>query len=439
MNFHEFNFDSLESLRGYIKNNGLDIHLSDNIHLLSESHSIGNMILPNSIVFHPMEGTDGNFDGSPHELTIRRYLRFSKGMPGLIWFEAVAVCEEGRVGRRQLWINDNNMESFKILRSQIAEYTDAPVIMQLTHSGRFSKPTGKPGPVIAYHNPYLNEKMSIDKDYPVISDDYLKRLEEKFEKASKLACEAGFDGVDIKACHRYLNSELLSAYNRTGEYGGSFENRTRFMLNVYDRIKAANSSYFTVTTRMNIYDGIPYPYGWGQSRSNPMEADFSEPVKLISLLKEKGLKLINLTMGTPYYNPHVNRPYDKGPYTPAEHPLEGIQRLVNGIGYIQKNFPDIFVVGTGYSWLREFGINLGAGTIERGYAKLIGFGRQLFAYPDFPVDLFEKGGFKRNKSCIACTKCSDIMKAGGTAGCVVRDSKIYAKVYKDYVIDKAGD
>ncbi len=158
------------------------------------------------------------------------------------------MTEEGRVGRRQLWINEENVESFKVLRDQIAQNTDAPVIMQLTHSGRFSKPLGKPAPVISYHNPYLNEKMNIDGDHPVVTDEYLKRLEEKFEKVSKLAAMAGFEGVDIKACHRYLNSELLSAYNREGEYGGSFENRTRFMLNVYDSIKSANKSSYTVTT-----------------------------------------------------------------------------------------------------------------------------------------------------------------------------------------------
>lgn len=434
MEFSKFNFTSLESLKGYIRDRGLDLEVSENTDILKKSHVIGGLVLPNSIVFHPMEGTDSNFDGSPHELTIRRYTRFSRGMPGLIWFEATAVTEDGRVGKRQLWINDKNADSFKRLRETIGENTDAPVIMQLTHSGRFSKPQGVPKPVIGYHNPYLNERMEIESHYPTVSDDYLKFLEEKFEKAAGLAQDAGFDGVDIKGCHRYLNSELFSAFLRSGLYGGSFENRTRFMVNIYDRIKASTKGSFTVTTRMNIYDGIPYPYGWGQNSEKPEEMDLSEPIKLISLLKDRGMAIINLTMGSPYYNPHVNRPYDKGPYIPSEHPLEGIERLVAGMGKIQRRFPDLYVVGTGYSWLREYGINLGAGTIERGFARLIGFGRQLFAYPEFARDVFEGEGFIKRKSCIACTKCSDIMKNGGPAGCVIRDGKVYVPIYREYVM-----
>lgn len=184
--------------------------------------------------------------------------------------------------------------------------------------------------------------------------------------------------------------------------------------------------------RLNIYDGIPYPYGWGVKKDNYLEYDLSEPLKLIRILHEKGVNLVNITMGSPYYNPHVNRPSDKGEYIPGEHPLEGVARLVKGTGEIQRAFPGIAVVGTGYTWLRQFAPYLGAGMLEKGYAALIGFGRQIFAYPGFPRDLLGRGILDKKKCCITCGKCVEIMRAGGPTGCAVKDSKVYGKIYKEY-------
>ncbi|HWT27552.1 MAG TPA: flavin oxidoreductase/NADH oxidase, partial [Mobilitalea sp.] len=134
--------------------------------------------------------------------------------------------------------------------------------------------------------------------------------------------------------------------------------------------------------------------------------------------------------GTPYYNPHINRPYDKGGYIPPEHPLEGVARLIGGIGEIQKAYPDMAVVGTGYSWLRQFSANLGAGVLENGLATFIGFGREAFAYPDFAKDILSQGQMEKNKCCIACGKCAELLRAGEKAGCVVRDSELYAPIYR---------
>ena len=387
-----------------------------------------------------MEGNDGETDGSPGELTFRRYRRFAASGAGLIWFEAAAVVHEGRAVPRQLWIHQENIEAFKnivdTIRQVAAEEAYKGIrqlcLMQLTHSGRFSKPEGKPAPVIAYHNPYLNQKLRLEPDYPVIKDDELERLEERFEEAAVLAKKAGFDGVDIKCCHRYLNCELLSAFNREGKYGGSFEGRTRFLLDVIDRIKSRLGKGFIVSTRLNIYDGIPYPFGWGVDQEDYSRYDLTEPVKLIGLLQNRGVKLLNLTMGSPYYNPNVNRPFDIGGYVPGEHPLEGVARLIKGTGEIKKAFPEMNIVGTGYSWLRQFAPNLAAGCIEKGMTTFAGFGREAFAYPEFAQDILINGAMNEKKCCISCSKCSDILRAGGMAGCVIRDSKVYAPEYSKY-------
>ncbi|NLM11297.1 MAG: NADH:flavin oxidoreductase [Clostridiaceae bacterium] len=438
MDFKEFNYKSVEDFINEIKEMELDIPFSNNLEHLSEQVNIGDFTLPNRLAIHPMEGADGKLDGSPDELTIRRYERFSRGGAALIWFEAVAVVPEGRTGPRQLLIHKDNLSAYQKLCNDIMEnsrkesgYTPL-LIMQLTHSGRFSKPEGKPAPIIAAHNPYLDPRLNIDENYPVISDNELEELEDKFVEAAVLAKEAGFHGVDVKCCHRYLNSELVSAFTRKGKYGETFEGRTRFLLNTVKKIKDRLGDDFIVTTRLNIYDGIPYPYGFGVDKDDYLKPDFTEPLQLVKKLKELGVPLINITMGTPYYNPHVNRPYDKGDYIPPEHQLKGIYRLISGIGEIQKNVPDIAVVGTGYSWPREFAPFVAAGVIEKGLATMIGFGRQAFAYPDFAKDILSGNGFDRKKCCIACGKCAEIKRVGGTTGCVVRDAKVYAPIYKEY-------
>ncbi len=190
--------------------------------------------LENRIAIQPMEGCDGTRDGKPDELTIRRYDRFARSGAALIWEEATAVCEEGRANPRQLWIKKENVAAFQEMNQRIREISFREngfvpkIIMQATHSGRYSKPNGTPEPIIAYQNPLFEKENPIPAER-VISDEALDRLAEQFGKAARLAEQAGFDGIDIKACHRYLNCELLSAYHRPGRYGGSLENRTRLL------------------------------------------------------------------------------------------------------------------------------------------------------------------------------------------------------------------
>lgn len=437
MDFKEFNYSSLEQVKNDAVSLGLNLPFSENLAVLSQRVRVNDFEIPNSLAFNPMEGSDGEADGSPGELTVRRYERFAKGGAGLIWFEAVAVTPVGKASPRQLCINRNNLPAFKSLADKI--YADARnangtdfkplLIMQLTHSGRYSKPEGKPAPIIACRNPILDPRQNIVDDSCIISDDDLERLEDKFVEAAVLAKEAGFHGVDVKSCHRYLNSELLSAHTRKGCYGETFEGRTRFIRNIFDKIRSRLGKDFIIATRSNIYDGIPYPYGWGVDREDYRKPDYSEPLKLVGQLYEKGMRLMNITMGTPYYNPHVNRPYDKGGYIPPEHQLEGVARLINGTAEIQKAFSDLAVVGTGYSWLRQFSANLAAGCKEAGMVAIAAYGRDGFAYPDFARDILENGGMSKEKCCIACGKCADILRAGGTTGCVIRDSKVYGPAY----------
>ncbi len=442
--FTEFHYGSLLAMQEDARSLELDLPVHEDpspllepLILRSDTHE---WVLPNRLACHPMEGSDANPDGTPGPLVVRRYERFAAGGAGLIWFEAVAVVPEGKASSRQLCINEQNVPAFAALVKRIAEvaaetYGKAHkplVLMQLTHSGRFSKPEGKPAPIIACRNPYLDERCKVDDSTTPISDEALEALEGKFVQAALLAKRAGFDGVDIKACHRYLASELLSAHTREGRYGGDFEGRTRFLLNLVDRIREACGPDFLLGSRVNLYDGIPFPYGWGVDPEDAGKLALDEPVRLAGLLYEKGVRLLNATMGTPYYNPHVNRPYDKGGYIPKEHPLIGVARLLEGAAAIRKAVPELAVVGTGYTWLRQLAVPLAAGMVEAGKVSVVGFGRQAFAYPDFADDIRRTGGMVKDKCCITCGKCAEILRAGGTAGCVIRDAGVYAPLYKTF-------
>ena len=420
------------------QNRELDTELpfSENLSVLGKKLIIGNKTINNRLACQPMEGCDGNSDGTPGELTLRRYDRFAKGGAGLIWYEAVSVLPEGKANPRQLHINENNLDAFarqvdSIKETAVKENGFEPVvIMQATHSGRYSKPEGRPAPLIAYNNPIFEKDSPISPDR-IVSDEYIDRVKEALIHSAVLAERAGFDGVDIKACHRYLNCELLSAFNRSGRYGGSFENRTRLLRESILGAQQVTDGGFIVTSRMNVYDGFPYPYGFGVREGAGIDTDLTEPVELIKLLSSYNVQLLNITMGNPYFNPHVNRPFAKGGYTHEEHPLEGVSRMLKGTSDIKREVPEMNLIASAFTYLGVAAPYVAAGFIEAGLFDMAGFGRTVFAYPDFSKDILFSGGMDKNKICICCSKCTEIMRTpGGTPGCVIKDRDVYAPIYK---------
>ncbi len=409
---------------------------SEDVSVLKTPLEIMGRKVHNRLVCQAMEGCDGTRTGEPDELTIRRYLRFAEGGAGIIWFEATACMEKGRANPRQLWIREDNVDAFKKLNELIRETAIkangyAPlIIMQDTHSGRYSKPEGVPAPIIAYNNPIFERDNPIDKSR-IITDEELDIVRDQLIKAASLAEKAGFDGVDIKCCHRYLNSELLSAFTReNSRYGGSFENRTRlFRESVQGAIEVCGKD-FIVTSRMNVYDGFAHPYGFGMKNDGSLEVDLTEPKQLIKILNNMGVKLLNITMGNPYVNPHVNRPFSKGGYVAEEHPLQGVARILNGIKELQVEVPDMPLISSGLSYLGAVSPNVAAAYIKNNDFAFAGFGRMIFANPDFAKQILTEGKIDIKKQCIACSKCTELMRAGSTPGCVIRDA-LYTKLYKE--------
>ena len=138
----------------------MDLPFSDDIYPLLEPFTLSDSIIPNRIVVQPMEGYDSEFDGSPSELTKRRYLRYAAGGSGIIWYEAVAVTQNGRSNPRQLFISKKSFDSYsylndKLRRTALKVGHDPYLVIQLTHSGRYSKPEGKAMPQVAAPNPEI--------------------------------------------------------------------------------------------------------------------------------------------------------------------------------------------------------------------------------------------------------------------------------------------
>ena len=439
MAHEKFHYRSLEEIKQKAKELELHIPFAEDTQALAKPIHIRNTTLTNRLGIAPMEGADSLPDGSPSEYTKRRYIRQAKGGSAIIWFEAISIVQEGRSFRTQLLLTEENLDNYKAFLQEIKEEGMkangfAPyLIMQANHSGRYSNPDNQPAPRIAYRHPELEQYRAAD-DSCIVTDEYLKGLEEKFGKAAKLAKEAGFDGVDVKSCHGYLLAELTSAYNRPGLYGGSYENRTRLLKNSIMEAKQHEDSSFMVTARLGIYDGYPYPLGFGVSKDSGTAPDFSEPIRLVRELHEEyGLDMVNLTMGNPYATTHVTRPYDAGKYVPEEHPLTGIHRMINGIGAVKRAVPGMVVYASAPTYMRQYGDLYAAGAVEEGLCDGMLFGRMAFADPDFANQILKEGRINPRKVCMTCGKCGDLIRAHKPTGCVVRDAETFMPFYREFM------
>ncbi len=421
---------------------GCALPVAEDTSILGQPLDAGNVHFANRLGIAPMEGADSTPDGRPSEYTVRRYVREAEGGSAMIWFEAISIVEEGRSSATQLFLNRENLDSYKQLVAQVKEAGlkangYAPyLVMQANHSGRYSNPGNKPAPMIAYRHPELEQYRAAD-DSCIVSDDYLLSLEEKFGEAASLAKEAGFDAVDIKSCHGYLLAELTSAYNRPGLYGGRYENRTRLLRNGILAAKVYEDASFAVTSRLGIYDGYAWPYGFGVSEGSGLEPDLTEPIRLVrEMYEDLGLRFVDLTMGNPYATTHVTRPYDMGKYVPDEHPLLGIHRMIRGIGAVKQAVPEMVIWASAPTYLRQFADLYTAGAVESGLCDGMLFGRMAFADPTFANEILHDGRIDPRHVCLTCGKCGDLIRAHKPTGCVVRDPQTFIPFYREFLEEK---
>ncbi|NLB16300.1 MAG: flavin oxidoreductase/NADH oxidase [Clostridiales bacterium] len=394
--------------------------------MLEQSYNLRGRLIENRIVFQPMEGCDCNEDGSPSELTIEKYLTEAKSGAGIIWMEASAVCPEGRTNTRQMMLTEENLDSYKklvdLMRRTAGETTGVNpiIIVQLTHSGRQSIK-----PMIAYRNPVYEAKKPMTDDN-IASDEYLDTIHGMYYSAALLAERAEFDGVDVKSCHGYLFQELLSAFNRPGRYGGSYENRTRLYKDCMRAAKNAVGDRLLLCARIGVSDMVPYPNGFGTTPDG--ELDLSESDRLIGELMVIGMEFLNVTVGNPYYNPHINRPFRRGSYTPPETPEQGLSRFEYIERHIKQFYPSLPIVGSGLSYYRKDLIWQAERLLNSGICDFVGFGRASLAYPMLWRD-YLAGSFDVRKCCVACSRCTELMRANQVSGCAVFNT-YYRNLYE---------
>lgn len=464
----DFKYKTADALAVDARARGFDIRLNADLSPLKEPFDLSGRRVGNRLAIHPMEGCDGTLAGAPDDLTFRRYERFGAGGAKLIWGEAAAVVPEGRANTRQLLATETHAAALAGLvtrcrsahRAAWGDDSDLLIGLQLTHSGRYSVA----GPILAQHDPLLDPRTLLDKttgacagpDTPLIADAALDRLQDAYVAAARLAFRVGFDFVDLKQCHRYLLNELLAARTRPGKYGGSFEHRTRFVREVVARIRDACPGGL-IAMRLNVYDGIPYRRGedgngepcpfalpltscWGTCDDDPFTPDLTEPLALVGLLRGLGVSLVNVSMGNPYASPHLVRPFEYAPvdgYSSPEHPLTGVDRHFRLAAQLQAAYPELAVVGSGYSWLQAYVFQAGAANVRDGRVTFVGVGRGSLSQPDFGRHVLLGEPLDPRRTCRTFSYCTALMRSKHNplgqfaTGCPPFDKAVYGPIWDE--------
>ena len=406
--------------------------------------------LSNRFAILPMEGWDGTADGQPTDLTRRRWQRFGKSGAKLIWGgEAVAVRHDGRANARQLVINEDTAKSLAGLRAELIEAhverfdaaDDLLIGLQLTHSGRFCRPnSAQLEPLVLYRHPVLDPKFQLNDAACVMTDAEIERLIGDFGRAAVLARQAGYDFVDIKHCHGYLGHEFLSAVDRPGRFGGSFENRTRFLretvaltrklapgLDIGVRLSAVDWIPFRPGPdrlgEPTPFDGARYRFAFGGDGTG-IGYDLDEPARFLALLQDLDIQLVCITAGSPYYNFHIQRPAIFPPsdgYLLPEDPLVGVARQIQITAELKAAFPSLTIVGSGYSYLQDWLPNVAQAAVRAGMTDFVGLGRMALSYPELPADLLAGRPLQRKRICRTFSDCTTAPRNGMVSGCYPLD------------------
>ena len=381
--------------------------------LLAQRTSAHGFTIGNRWSILPLEGRDSDLDGNPTDASVRRWTALGKSGAKLIWGESVAVRRDGRSSPQQLLIAPSTSEGLRRLRDTAVNahreaFGDADglkVGIQLTHSGRLSHPapSGAAAPVAVRRHPYFDFELGPGPEEPLLSDDQLHELIDVYATAAGIATEAGFDFVDLKACHGYLSHELLGAYERPGEFGGTFENRTRFLRTIVERVRASSPGV-KLALRLSAFDTVVYGAGpdgvgrpitsepyrfWFGTDDSGHDIDLTEPVRLLSALRDIGVDLICVTGSSPYNSWHLQRPAlhsRPGEYMTPEDPLAGVARHIGVTSRLRDAVPGITTVCSGLSYLQQWLPNVAQAAVRANMTDLVGIARMHLAYPEFVSD-----------------------------------------------------
>jgi NADPH2 dehydrogenase len=465
---------SVDDFRRHCAVLGIELPCEDTIATTDSplTHPINNITvngkrIGNRYAIQPMEGWDGTTTGGISEEMLRRWSRFGESGAKVIYGgEAMAVRPDGRANPNQLIINRENQAGITRLREALVtthreryrSNDDLVIGFQLTHSGRFCRPTDKKSlePRIAFRHPILDRKFGITDDSTLLTDADVEQLIDAYVEAARIAADVGADFVDIKHCHGYLLHEFLGAHTRPGPFGGSFENRTRILREIISGIRRTGNT-IDIGVRLSAFDFVPfrpdpmlsqpgklgpgipenfdhclpYRYGFGVKVENPVEYDLTETFAFIDLCAELGVKIINLTAGSPYYNPHIQRPAAYPPsdgYQPAHDPLIDVARQIDVVRQIRaRASKNLIIIGSAYSYLQEFLPHVAQAVVREGWTDMVGLGRVSLSYPAILSDAARNGSLEKKLICRTFSDCTTAPRNGLISGCYPLDKYYSAK------------
>jgi 2,4-dienoyl-CoA reductase-like NADH-dependent reductase (Old Yellow Enzyme family) len=446
-----------EAFRRHLEQSGIPLAFDDALaepaaSPLAQPIEVDGVRVGNRFCILPMEGWDGTRDGEPTDLTRRRWRNFGTSGAKLMWGgEAVAVRHDGRANPHQLMMSSRTVGAIGAMREELVTAhrerfganadSDLYVGLQLTHSGRYARPDvyDRPAPMAACSNPILDRRFP--NGVRVFEDSELDALVDDFVAAARLARDAGFRFVDVKACHGYLGHELLGARARGGPYGGPIEGRTRFMRRVIEAIRA-HVAGLGIVVRLSAFDTVPYrkrptdqigepedpsqlTTGFGVVESDDaLDSALDDARAVLRILDSLGVKWICVSGGSPYYNPHVQRPAMFPPldgYEPPEDPLRGVWRQIQATAILKRDFPQMVFVGSAYSYLQEWLPHVGQRNVREGLCDFVGLGRIALSYPDLPFDVLSGAPLKRAAFCRTFSDCTTGPRLGLVSGCYPLD------------------
>jgi NADPH2 dehydrogenase len=418
---------------------------------LGKPMEVAGVRVGNRFCILPMEGWDGTRDGRPSELTIRRWKHFGLSGAKLIWGgEAVAVRHDGRANPNQLLLVEETKKPLADLREALVREhvtrfgpraaDDLYIGLQLTHSGRFARPDDdhQAAPLVAYRHPVL------DRRFPAgvrtLSDDDLDRLVVEFVGAARMAYDIGFQFVDIKHCHGYLGHELLTATDRPGPFGGPFDARLTFLRRIVEGIRA-EAPGLGIGVRLSAFDAVPYRknasdvgtpeiddaryhHAFGPLQTDHFLPSLDDARAFLRALEALQIDWVCLTAGSPYYNPHIQRPAlfpPSGGYLPPEDPLVGVARQIAVVGLLKREFQRLAIAGSGYSYLQEWLPHVGQAAVREGLTDFVGLGRMVLSYPELPADVLAGKPLKRQSICRTFSDCTSGPRNGLVSGCFPLD------------------
>jgi len=376
--------------------------------------ALGQKRAPNRLVAQPMESNEGGPSGQVSDRTLERYKNLARGKWGVVFVEAVSISESSIAQQNGLAISRKNLDGFKRLVQAFKEINpDSLFLFQVTHSGRKSGP--------------FSQKTSICPDPPegahYLSTDEIEAIREAFVAGVLLADKAGADGVDFKVGHGYFGTEMLRPANvRSDKWGGSLENRTRFLADSIKEIKGSlKSQHFILGSRVSMYEAIRG--GCGTAAPDEQIEDLTEMKEIIRLMDRLGMDYVNVSAGLPGVTSEITIPTKPYPHAFLSH--FRYAKLVKEMNTSLK------VIGSAYSVIGAAAPMHAEENLRKGYTDFAGFGRQTFADPLYPTKL---GRGEKIDYCVACSRCGRLIENQRHTGCVIYNDyyrKLDSKLRRD--------